>query len=84
MSIGLVGARDFLQLKTVFLTVLVDFVEKHIVRAAPKLVVAIKGAICNHFFAGFTMVNDIFDKIEIALIVSINAGDLKLSGHMLL
>jgi len=71
-----------LELETVFLLDVgvfgvVNFGEEHVIRPAPEAAVAIKGAVGDHFLFGFGMINNIFEKVEIAFEMAIDAVEAK-------
>ena len=69
---------EVLEFKAVFLLnvrifLMINFFEKHFVWATPEAAVAVKGAINYHFFFGFGGVGDVFEYVEIAFEVAIDA-----------
>lgn len=51
----------------------VNFGEEHVIRPAPEAVVAVESAVGDHFFFGFGMINNIFEKVEIAFEMAVDA-----------
>lgn len=52
---------------------MVNFIKKHFIRAAPEATVAIQGSVDYHLFFGFAMVGYVFDDVEVASEVFVDA-----------
>lgn len=59
-------------LLNVWVFLVVDFFEKHIVGSAPEATVAVECAVGDHHFAGFGVVDNIFKDIKVTLEVAVD------------
>ena len=80
----IISLRAFyiLKFETVFLFdfgvfFVVNFLEKHIVRAAIEAAIAIKCAVDDHFLSSFGMIGDVFEKIKVTFEMAVNAVEFK-------